>query len=189
MYRHFIFLLALTALFSSCSNDEPEVSANEFPTQSEFKQKITGKTWVLSDEKYVDSDGHIFYYSGMTPGYFYNDGYLFSDSSVRCAYSPYHENKYSYNANWQYDEQDGRLYIFTSSMNPNNYEEIQEVTANRLVIHTNFGCLPNGHWEYTNGLNYTHLDGMDEGSYARLVYRPLASDEAPADFWARYPEQ
>lgn len=185
--KYFMYML-LAVVLGACSSDEPAPPDSGHTGKSEFERIVKGRTWERQEVRYVDSRGNTFEYP-MLLGYVCQlAGFRLNDGD--CTYGGYYFMSPAKRSNlqWLYDEESGKLFFYLSTLSPNNEGYyIESVSEDEIVVHCDFGILPQWQYEMENGLEY-YPEGYDEGSYARLLLKPLADEDADS-FWARFQEK
>lgn len=81
-----IGLAFLGIMLTACSSDDkdtPTHDLQEYPTQEEYKDKITNRLWVVEEAKWIDDEGNIYPemvgmigFADPYAYYFLTDGYI-----------------------------------------------------------------------------------------------------------------
>lgn len=171
------------------------------PCKAEFDRIVLDKTWVKNKTSYFDSRGHeLSFHYGAGGGEFEPQGFMLGDTESLLADSGVNSGgrifRCKYTRKWIYDEKTGRLSLFSNeivkpnSWYSNNYCLVESLTEGELVLTGQFGILANNLYEVeANGMDWSYLgEDQDEGSFTRVVYKPVPADEAAA-FWEEYPER
>ncbi len=141
----------------------------------------------MQDWEYVDSRGNTFdtaligYICGLA-------GFQLNDDDCWCGHYYYMSSAERYSMQWLYDEESGKLFFYSTTLSPNNDGYyIESVSEDEIVMQCDFGLLPKWFYEMENGLEY-YPEGYDDGSYARLLLKPVTEEDADS-FWARFQEE